>query len=137
MGYVAPEFFSNPSHKIDASADVFSFGVLALEVVSGKVPGGEDDIILQVAVHYSFLSKYSLSPKWTHFQAKQAISTKTLQGFLDPKLLGDYNMEEAERILKVGILCTNSKPQNRPKMDDVLKMLEGVEDIPSGRGHEN
>ena len=44
---------------------------------------------------------------------------------VDPKLEYDFDKDEAIRMIKVAILCTNPSPALRPTMSSVLSMLEG------------
>jgi hypothetical protein len=44
---------------------------------------------------------------------------------VDPKLGSEFNKEEAVRMIKVALLCTNPSPALRPKMSAVISMLEG------------
>ncbi|WZZ71803.1 hypothetical protein YC2023_083173 [Brassica napus] len=48
---------------------------------------------------------------------------------LDPKLEGLYDVKEAERMIKVSLLCSNKSPTLRPTMSEVVKMLEGETEI--------
>ena len=47
-GYVAPEYADN--EKVDERVDVFSFGMVLLELLSGKMPFGEEDILAWVSM---------------------------------------------------------------------------------------
>jgi hypothetical protein len=44
---------------------------------------------------------------------------------VDPKLGSEFNKEEAIRMIKVALLCTNPSPALRPTMSAVVSMLEG------------
>lgn len=48
---------------------------------------------------------------------------------LDPKLEGVFNVMEAERMIKVSLLCSSKSPTLRPTMSEVMKMLEGETEI--------
>lgn len=48
---------------------------------------------------------------------------------VDPRLESEFNREEAERMLKVALLCTNASPTIRPTMSAALSMLEGQKSI--------
>ena len=60
---------------------------------------------------------------------------------VDPKLQSEFNKEEAERMIKAALLCTNASPSLRPAMSEVVSMLEGQTSIqemisdPSIYGH--
>jgi len=49
---------------------------------------------------------------------------------VDPKLQSEFNKEEAERMIKAALLCTNASPSIRPAMSEVVSMLEGQTCIP-------
>ena len=44
---------------------------------------------------------------------------------MDGDLEGSYEEEEAEELIQVALLCTQSSPLERPKMSEVVRMLEG------------
>jgi hypothetical protein len=48
---------------------------------------------------------------------------------VDPKLQSEFNKEEAERMIKLALLCTNASPSLRPAMSEVASMLEGQTSI--------
>jgi hypothetical protein len=48
---------------------------------------------------------------------------------VDPKLQSEFNKEEAERMIKLTLLCTNASPSLRPAMSEVVSMLEGQTSI--------
>ena len=49
---------------------------------------------------------------------------------VDEKLGSEFNRVEAERMIKVALLCTNASPSLRPMMSEVVNMLEGTTMIP-------
>ncbi|CDY67674.1 BnaCnng55900D [Brassica napus] len=96
-------------------ADVYSFGVVAMEIVSGKsntTQKGSDD--------NAPLIKWAMT-----LQQKGDIME-----IVDPKLEGEFNSLEAERMIKVALVCTNATPSLRPLMSEAVKMLEGEMEIP-------
>lgn len=54
---------------------------------------------------------------------------KELVALVDSGLNGDFDAEEAVRILKVGLLCTQDSPKLRPSMTAVVKMLSGETEV--------
>lgn len=96
-------------------ADVYSFGVVALEIVGGKSnssyrPENENSCLLD----------------WAHVLRKN----ENLMEIVDPKLQSEFNKEEAERMIKAALLCTNASSSIRPAMSEVVSMLEGQTSIP-------
>ncbi|KAK4275517.1 hypothetical protein QN277_018588 [Acacia crassicarpa] len=120
IGYMAPEYALRG--YLTDKADIYSFGVVALEIVSGR-------------------SNASFRP--SEFLLDWAI---VLQGkgrlieLVDPELGSEYSREEAMVILNVALLCTNASPALRPTMSQVLSMLEGrsntQELLPDDPGHD-
>ncbi|KAG8483972.1 hypothetical protein CXB51_023343 [Gossypium anomalum] len=111
LGYLAPEH--TRTGKATPSTDVFAFGAFLLEVACGRRPieakSPIEDVILVDWV-------YSCWSKGDIMEAK------------DPSLGSDYEAEEVELVLKLGLLCSHSEPEARPTMRQVLQFLEG--DVP-------
>ncbi|KAB2066490.1 hypothetical protein ERO13_A09G154100v2 [Gossypium hirsutum] len=111
VGYLAPEH--TRTGKATPSTDVFAFGAFLLEVACGRRPieakSPIEDVILVDWV-------YSCWSKGDIMEAK------------DPSLGSDYEAEEVELVLKLGLLCSHSEPEARPTMRQVLQFLEG--DVP-------
>ncbi|CAN6882094.1 unnamed protein product [Brassica oleracea] len=112
IGYMAPEYAL--WGQLSEKADVYSFGIVAMEIVSGqsntKQKGSAD--------HVSLIN-------WAvKLQQKGDITE-----IVDPVLQGDFNTKEAVRMIKVSIVCTNSPPSLRPTMSEVVQMLEGEVEI--------
>ncbi|PKU83726.1 probable inactive leucine-rich repeat receptor kinase XIAO [Dendrobium catenatum] len=121
LGYVAPD--AAAAGQATREGDVFSFGIVLLELLTGRRPGTftgeeeEEDIV-----------------KWVKRQLQRGQITE----LLEPGLLElDPESAEWEEFLlgiKVGLLCTAPGPAERPTMADVVFMLEGCRvgpDIPS------
>ncbi|GFS42382.1 leucine-rich repeat transmembrane protein kinase [Actinidia rufa] len=113
IGYMAPEYalWGYLTYK----ADVYSFGIVALEIVSGKnnnsyIPSDKYICLLDWACHLQQGGNFA--------------------DLVDPKLGGEVNQEEAERMIKVALLCTNASPSLRPTMSEAVRMLEGRTRIP-------
>ncbi|XP_052301369.1 probable LRR receptor-like serine/threonine-protein kinase At1g29720 [Populus trichocarpa] len=114
IGYMAPEY-ALWGYLTD-KADVYSFGVVALEIFSVKSnssywPENENVCLLDWVNH------------------RQSVSGNLME-IVDPKLQSEFNKEEAERMIKLALLCTNASPSLRPAMSEVVSMLEGQTSIP-------
>ncbi|XP_042951864.1 probable leucine-rich repeat receptor-like serine/threonine-protein kinase At3g14840 isoform X2 [Carya illinoinensis] len=112
-GYMAPEYAMR-GHLTD-KADVYSFGIVALEIVSGKSntshrPKGESLHLLDWAL--------VLKEKGN------------LLDLVDLRLGSNYRKEEAMRVINVALLCANVSAAVRPTMSSVVSMLEGGAVIP-------
>ncbi|KAJ0438857.1 putative protein kinase RLK-Pelle-DLSV family [Helianthus annuus] len=108
IGYMAPEYALRG--HLTYKADVYSFGVLALEIVSGRSnmkhrPTEESICLVDWVV--------SLKQKGS------------LMDLVDPRLDSDFNKNEALRMIEIAVLCINKSPAHRPTMSEVVNMLEG------------
>nr|GEX46577.1 probable LRR receptor-like serine/threonine-protein kinase At1g07650 isoform X1 [Tanacetum cinerariifolium] len=108
IGYMAPEYalWGFLTYK----ADVYSFGVLALEIVAGK-----NNIKFQPSEDYFCLLDCAA------FMEQKG----SLIDLVDPRLGSNFNKKEAVRMMKIALLCTNQTPGLRPTMSEVVNMLEG------------
>lgn len=59
------------------------------------------------------------------FQVKGLLKDKKLETLVDADLQGVYDDEEVEQLIQVALLCTQGSPVERPKMSEVVRMLEG------------
>ncbi|KAK7858398.1 putative leucine-rich repeat receptor-like serine/threonine-protein kinase [Quercus suber] len=108
VGYMAPEYalWGYLTHK----AGVYSFGVVALEIVAGKNN-----------MKYRLNENYVCLLDWALVLQQRG----NLMELVDPKLGSEFNKEEAVRLIKVALLCTNPSPALRPNMSAVESMLKG------------
>ncbi|KAM6572550.1 hypothetical protein CsatA_016630 [Cannabis sativa] len=106
VGYMAPEVVQ--TGRVSAQTDVFGFGVLVLEVVSGRRPIQEG------------------LPGLVHWVWRMMEETGEVVCVLDERIKskGGYNMEEVERVLSLGLWCVHPEPNERPTMRQVVKLLE-------------
>ncbi|KAK2988816.1 hypothetical protein RJ640_018148, partial [Escallonia rubra] len=107
-GYMAPEYAMRG--YLTDKADVYSFGIVALEIVSGRsntTHQKKDD------------SFYLLD------QALVLKNNGKLMELVDPRLESQYNEEEVMTMINVALLCTNVSSAVRPSMSSVVSMLEG------------
>eukprot|EP00253_Pinus_taeda_P031452 PITA_31452 len=115
LGYMAPEYALRG--QLTEKADVFSFGVLLLEVVSGRKNHS-------LAQGTEFLTEGT----WRLYKAEKALE------IIDSTLEGSYSCEEGNRVIKIGLLCTQAASILRPSMSQVVSMLTSErENIPSPR----
>lgn len=128
IGYLPPESFQKRS-VATAKSDVFSFGIVVLEVVSGRravdLTYPDDQIILLDWIR-------RLSDDGDLLQAGDARLKD-----------GSYKLSDVERFVKLGLMCTLYDPQSRPTMKWVVEVLSGdtyygggkLPDLPSFRSH--
>ncbi|XP_010460740.1 PREDICTED: probable LRR receptor-like serine/threonine-protein kinase At1g29720 [Camelina sativa] len=112
IGYMAPEYAL--WGQLTEKADVYSFGVVAMEIVSGKSNTKQQGIADNVSLI-----------KW----AMTLQQTGDIMEIVDPMLEGEFNSNEAVRMIKVALVCINSSPSLRPTMAEAVQMLEGEIEI--------
>ncbi|KAL8034223.1 hypothetical protein ABFS82_12G013800 [Erythranthe guttata] len=110
MGHIAPEYLS--TGKSSEKTDVFGYGVMLLELVTG-----------QRAIDFSRLEDEDDVLLLDHVKKLQR--EKKLDEIVDPNLSRNYDIQEVEMMIQVALLCTQSSPEDRPKMSEVVRMLEG------------
>lgn len=105
VGYMAPEVVQ--TGRASVQTDVFGFGVLVLEVVSGRRP-----------IQEGFPSLVD----WV----RRLMETGELVSALDVRLkkIGGYDVEEVERVLCLGLVCVSPEANKRPTMAQAVKVLE-------------
>ncbi|KAI9123749.1 hypothetical protein K1719_005049 [Acacia pycnantha] len=109
IGYMSPKYlkFGLFSEK----SDVFSFGVIVLEIISGKNINSHDES------HESQYAGGLLSDAWKHWRGENLIA------ILDSSLTGTWSDSEIMRCIHIGLLCVQGNPQVRPSMNKVVKYL--------------
>ncbi|CAL0313464.1 unnamed protein product [Lupinus luteus] len=112
FGYVAPEYAS--TGMLNERSDVYSFGILIMEVITGRNP-----------VDYRRPGEEVNLVDWL----KKMVSNRNAEGVLDPKLVEKPTSRALKRALLVALRCTDPNAQKRPKMGHVIHMLE-AEDSP-------
>lgn len=113
LGYLAPE--QTRTGKATTSSDVYAFGAFLLEVATGKRPiqpqKEAEDFVLVDWVFWC----------WTKGNILQA---------MDPNLGMAYAKDEAELVLKLGLLCSHPDSARRPTIRQVVQYLEGDWKLP-------
>ncbi|XAR49427.1 Non-specific serine/threonine protein kinase [Bertholletia excelsa] len=110
IGHIAPEYLS--TGKSSDKTDVFGYGVMLLETITGQRAfdlarlANDDDVMLL---------------DWV----KRLLTEKRLDMLVDKDLEGHYVEEEVEGLIQVALLCTQNTAAERPKMSEVVRMLEG------------
>ncbi|GKV04124.1 hypothetical protein SLEP1_g16323 [Rubroshorea leprosula] len=112
IGYLAPEYAIRG--KLTRKADIYSFGVLLVEIVTGRC---------NTNARLPIEEQYLLERTWQLYERRELVV------LVDPSLGGDFDAEEACRFLKIGLLCTQDTPKLRPSMSTVVKMLMGENQI--------
>lgn len=108
LGYLAPEYAM--LGKASESCDVFSFGILLLELATGKKPIQKLSSTMKRTI-----TDWALPLAWE----------RTFDELADPKLNGKYVEEELKKVIFLGLLCAQSQPEKRPTMLEVVEILKG------------
>ncbi|XP_047156254.1 cysteine-rich receptor-like protein kinase 10 isoform X2 [Vigna umbellata] len=105
-GYMAPEYVMQGLFSV--KSDVFSFGVLVLEIIYGRKNNG-----LYMSEHGQTLLLYA----WRTWGAGKCLET------IDPMLEKSFLGSEVERCIHIGLLCVQEDAKDRPTMSQVVLML--------------
>lgn len=112
-GYMSPEYAIDGLFSI--KSDVFSFGVLVLEIVSGKRNRGFNHPGHQLNL---------LGHAWKLFKEGRPLE------LIDNLIVETCDLTEVMRSIHVGLLCVQHSPEDRPSMSTVVLMLSGEGTLP-------
>ncbi|KAJ6804612.1 LRR receptor kinase BAK1-like [Iris pallida] len=110
VGHIAPEYLS--TGKCSEKTDVFGYGITLLELITGQRAfdlarlANDDDVMLL---------------DWV----KGLLEEERLDMLVDPELQDNYIEAEVEFAVQLAILCSQGSPMGRPKMSEVVRILEG------------
>ncbi|XP_062083445.1 G-type lectin S-receptor-like serine/threonine-protein kinase LECRK3 [Humulus lupulus] len=113
-GYIAPEWFRSAA-PITARVDVYSFGVMLLEIVSCR---RNDNVLNECGGggETGFLIDW----------AYECYNNERVEGLVENDIEAMAEVEMVERFVKVALWCLQEDPSQRPSMKKVLLMLEGI-----------
>lgn len=109
-GYLAPEWISGVA--ITAKADVYSYGMMLFELVSGRRNSEQSEN-----------GTVKFFPTWV---ARQITEGGDVLSLLDPRLEGNADLDELNRVCKIACWCIQDDEAQRPSMGQVVQILEGV-----------
>ncbi|KAK4286017.1 hypothetical protein QN277_002634 [Acacia crassicarpa] len=112
-GYMAPEYAIHGLFSI--KSDVFSFGVLLLELVSGKK---------NREFSHSNMSHNLIGHAWRLWKEGRPLE------LIDPCLDDLFDLSEAMRCIHISLLCLQQHPEDRPSMSNVVVMLSSESVLP-------
>ncbi|XP_047947486.1 probable receptor-like protein kinase At2g42960 [Salvia hispanica] len=112
FGYVAPEYAN--TGLLNEKSDVYSFGVLLLEAVTGRDP-----------VDYARPANEVNLVEWL----KMMVGNRRAEEVVDPILEVKPTTRALKRALLVALRCVDPESEKRPKMSQVVRMLD-TDDLP-------
>ncbi|XP_028787957.1 LOW QUALITY PROTEIN: proline-rich receptor-like protein kinase PERK9 [Neltuma alba] len=113
FGYVAPEYAS--SGRLSEKSDVFSFGVVLLELITGRKPVdasqplGDESLV-----------------EWARPLLSHAIDNEEFEGLTDPRLEKNYVESEMFRMIEIAATCVRHSAAKRPRMGQVVRAFDSL-----------
>ncbi|XP_052199480.1 LEAF RUST 10 DISEASE-RESISTANCE LOCUS RECEPTOR-LIKE PROTEIN KINASE-like 2.4 isoform X4 [Diospyros lotus] len=110
IGYIAPELFSRNYGGVSYKVDVYSYGMMILDMIVGRKNWNDSAVDCSSDMYF---------PDWKykHLEKEQEIGHHCITS--------EEEDEKARKMIIVGLWCIQTDPLNRPSMTKVLEMLEG------------
>ncbi|XWS55844.1 hypothetical protein CRYUN_Cryun09bG0035000 [Craigia yunnanensis] len=117
LGYAAPEYVQ--TGRLTSKIDVWSYGVFLYELITGRRP-----------LDKTRPKNEQKLLEWV----KPYLSRKKFQLILDPRLKGNCQLKSAQKLAIVANRCLVRNPKSRPKMSEVLQMVNRIVEASAGSG---
>ncbi|XP_071937672.1 proline-rich receptor-like protein kinase PERK8 isoform X1 [Coffea arabica] len=116
FGYMAPEYAT--TGKLTEKSDVFSFGVVLLELITGRKPVdasqplGDESLV-----------------EWARPLLSHALESDNFDGLVDPRLGNNFVESEVFRMIEAAAACVRHLASKRPRMSQVVRALDSISEI--------
>ncbi|KAJ0824088.1 putative transferase, protein kinase RLK-Pelle-LRR-I-1 family [Helianthus annuus] len=118
LGYLDPEYYI--SNHLTEKSDIYSFGVILLELISGK----------EAISNESFGINCRNIVQW----AKVHIENGDIQGIIDPSLGDEYDIQSMWKVAEKALMCVQPHANTRPSMSEIIKEIQDAILIERGAG---
>ncbi|KAJ1688004.1 hypothetical protein LUZ63_019394 [Rhynchospora breviuscula] len=124
FGYVAPEYAT--SGKLTARSDVYSYGVMLLELITGMKP---------ILSSEPTMDAYQSLVDWARPLLSRALTEDLYDELIDPQLETNYDPYDMTRLVHCAAAAVRHLANKRPRMSQIVRYLEGeisLEDLNAG-----
>ncbi|XP_021692697.2 protein kinase STUNTED isoform X2 [Hevea brasiliensis] len=112
FGYIAPEYFMHG--RVSDKIDIYSFGIVLLELLTGKKPISSEGIKGQESL-----------VMW----AMPLLESGKVEALVDPMLDGEFDTVQMHRMVLAATLCIKQSPRLRPKASQILNLLREEKEV--------
>jgi len=112
IGYIAPEVFSRVYGRVSHKSDVYSYGMLVLDIIGARNKTSTEDTTSSTSSMYF--------PEWIYRDLEKAHNGKSIE-----TAISNEEDEIAKKMTLVGLWCIQPWPLDRPAMNRVVEMMEG------------
>ncbi|KAK5836446.1 hypothetical protein PVK06_012235 [Gossypium arboreum] len=119
MGYAAPEYIQ--TGRLTSKIDVWSYGVFLYELITGRLPLDKN--------------RPKCEQKLLEWVKPYLSKAKKFELIVDPRLKRQYQLKSAQKLAVVANRCVVRNPKSRPKMSEVLEMVNQIVEASTGAGN--